>query len=136
MNYKVIIASGLFLAVTIFSCYALTKHPALYSQANYQATTSQQQPTAEFILYYGEACPHCRAVEDYLSDNNITQKLRLISKEVYNDQANANELTAVAKSCGLSTKDIGVPLLWDGHQCIIGDQPIIDFLNNKINQLP
>ena len=136
MNYKVIIASGLFLAVTIFSCYALTKHPALYSQANYQATTSQQQPTVELILYYGQACPHCHVVEDYLSHNNITQKLQLISKEVYNDQANANELMTVAKSCGLSTEDIGVPLLWNGHQCIIGDQPIIDFLNNKINQLP
>ncbi|HPD07899.1 hypothetical protein KBI31_00195 [Patescibacteria group bacterium] len=137
MNYRVIIASGLFLAVTIFSCYALTKHQTSNNHPDSQpATASQRQPAADFILYYGETCPHCHIVTNYIATSKIREKFQLLEKEVYNNETNARELTTVAHDCGLSQNNIGVPLLWDGHQCIIGDQPIIDFLNNKLNQVP
>ena len=48
-----------------------------------------------------------------------------------NNQNNAKELTEKARICGLPTDSIGVPFLWDGEKCFIGDQDIINFFSAK-----
>jgi len=42
-------------------------------------------------------------------------------------------LEAKAKICELPTDSIGVPFLWDGKDCLIGDQDIINFFKQKTN---
>jgi glutaredoxin len=85
------------------------------------------------IFYWGDGCPHCQDVKDWMVENNLEEKMEIVSKEVYNNQANSRELTARAESCGLDTQRIGVPFLYtiDG-ECLIGSPNIIEYLGNKI----
>jgi len=84
------------------------------------------------ILFYGEGCPHCANVDDYIKANGIEGKVKFERKEVYNDDENANLLASKAGQCGLQTGQIGVPFLWDGKNCFIGDEDIIKFFEQKI----
>jgi len=86
---------------------------------------------AKTILYFGDTCPHCENVEKYIKDNGIDGKIEILRKEVYRNQKNAREMAKKAEQCGLPTGEIGVPFLWDNGQCVLGDQPIIDYLGKK-----
>ena len=83
------------------------------------------------IFYYGDGCPHCANVEAYLKEHPLPPAFNMLSKEVYNDKKNQGELLAVAKSCGLDTSSVGIPLLYtaDG-KCLIGDADIIAYFKN------
>lgn len=85
------------------------------------------------VLYWGEGCPHCKVVDDFLaSHKEIEEKIKIERKEVYNNEVNALELTDRAKACKLPTKDgVAVPFLYFKGECITGDQPIIDYLTKK-----
>jgi glutaredoxin len=94
-------------------------------------------PTApsdgNIIFYYGDTCPHCKIVEQYISDNKINEKLKFQTKEVYNNKDNAQDLLGKATSCGLKQDEIGVPFLWTGSTCVIGQDEIINFFKEKTN---
>jgi len=83
------------------------------------------------ILFYGDTCPHCKIVEQYISDNKILDKMPLEQKEVYKDQANAAEMVVAARACGLSQNDLGVPFLWSDNKCLTGDTDIVNFFKTK-----
>lgn len=86
----------------------------------------------EMILFFGDTCPHCKNVDDYIAQNGIRDKVKFQELEVYNNQANARLLTAKAKQCGLdTTAGVGVPFFFDGTSCLQGDEPIINFLKTK-----
>jgi uncharacterized protein YxeA len=86
----------------------------------------------QIILFYGQTCPHCKIVDDYIKNNNIEQKIKFIKLEVFNNQQNAKILSERAVSCGISSKQVGVPFLWTGSACVIGDVNVIDFLKEKL----
>lgn len=88
----------------------------------------------KMILFYGITCPHCKVVEKYIADNQIDSNLEIEQKEVYKNQENANLLIQKGQECELGENIGAVPLLWTGSECVIGDQPIIDFLNKKIQE--
>lgn len=85
------------------------------------------------ILFYGETCPHCKKVEEWLVDHpQIEKNVNLVKKEVYYNQENGRELAAKAKECNIDeSQGIGVPFLYDNGKCLVGDQPIIDYLSSK-----
>jgi len=86
------------------------------------------------ILFYGDTCPHCLKVEEFLeTQNGLAERLGLVRKEVYNNLANQKLLGAKAKICGLDTSSIGVPFLWNNGACLIGDVDIINFFNTQNN---
>lgn len=87
---------------------------------------------SSIVYYYGQSCPHCLNVENFLKENKIEEKIVFEKKEVYYNQNNAQELAKKAKKCGLETMEIPVPFLWDGSRCIIGDEGIINFFKEKI----
>lgn len=93
-------------------------------------TTNSNQPgkSAALILYYSETCSHCQNVEKYMADNKIASKVSINEKEVSANRNNANELVQIAEVCGISQDSIGVPFLWNGKECVTGDQDIIKFL--------
>ena len=87
----------------------------------------------EIILFYGDTCPHCKAVEDFIRQNSVDLKLAITRKEVFKNSDNAKLLTKKAATCGITTKSIGVPLLWDGKTCYEGKEEVINFLITAAN---
>lgn len=100
-----------------------------------EKTTSASSAGIEqtsIVFYYGEGCPHCKLVEDYLKKNNVSQKLTYQTKEVYSNEANNAEMSEKATKCGIKPEGMGVPFLWDGNNCLVGDPKIIEFFKKKI----
>lgn len=85
------------------------------------------------ILYYGETCPHCKIVEEYIAANELDAKIEMTKKEVYNNRINQSDLVNKARSCGMVGRSVGVPMLWDktSGKCYSGDVEIIDYLKSK-----
>lgn len=90
------------------------------------------ESSSGIILFYGDTCPHCKVVEDYIKENNVREKVDFVNKEVYRNKANALEMNKKAEFCGLPSNSVGVPFLFDGEKCLIGDRDIIDYFASKI----
>lgn len=87
----------------------------------------------KIVYFYGEGCPHCENVEEFLKENDVESKIEFEKKEIYSNKANVNLLILAAKKkCGFKENEIGVPLLWNGSGCLVGDIDIIDFFKQKI----
>ncbi len=122
---KMFVLLVLFAVVLIFSFFALSR------EENKNWPADQQGGQSRIILFYGEGCPHCAKVEEYIKQNQIENKISFAQKEVYYNKNNADEMAGKAKICGLPDGSIGVPFLWDGEKCLIGDQDIIDFFKQN-----
>jgi glutaredoxin len=81
------------------------------------------------VLFYGTTCPHCKNVDEWITQNNIESKLTIQHRDAWKDEHNAALLHEVASSCGL--KDYGVPLLYLDGQCYVGDVDVIEALKQK-----
>jgi glutaredoxin len=121
MRRKTIISLVLFLLVLSLSIVVLVK--------NRNFLTNNEQEGTGLVLFYGTTCPHCKIVEEYIDTNNIESKINIEYKEIYSNSLNSQELKNRASSCGLDVQYIGVPFLWDGSNCYMGDSDIIEFLN-------
>jgi hypothetical protein len=89
------------------------------------------------VLFYGNGCPHCKIVEDFISQNNIDQKVKLTKLEVWYDKSNQATLIQVAGKCGISADTVGIPLLYDpstssgqAGKCYVGETDVTNFLKN------
>jgi len=133
MDKKILIPTILFIAVLIFSFLALSQKKDKNQPRINETTQQENHQPSQIILFYGNGCPHCAIVEQYIEENKIQDKISFVQKEVYYNQSNAKELEAKAKICELPSDSIGVPFLWDGEKCLIGDQEIINFFKQKIN---
>jgi len=102
------------------------------TKANILGSTDSE---AELILFWGDGCPHCETVKDYIKDNKLDSKVNITYKEVYSSQENQVELEATVKKCPEidSSRGIGVPLAFDTQDnvCLYGDTPIIQWLSAK-----
>jgi glutaredoxin len=88
-------------------------------------------PPKNLVLFYGNGCPHCQNVDNFIKENKIEEKISLEKKEVFESEENAKELLGAAQKCNLATTEIGVPFLWDGSECFMGETDIINFLKQK-----
>lgn len=93
----------------------------------------EELKNADPVLYYGNTCPHCKIVEEWLVANEVEKKMAFSKKEVYDNRENAAELTKVAISCGLDANSIGVPFLYAQEECLIGSPDIIEYFATKLN---
>jgi glutaredoxin len=121
MNKKIVLISVLLIFLIGLSSYALAEHGR-------PAPVAPLEGESALTLYVGRGCPHCANVESYIATNDIEKKISIAQKEVYYDRKNAAELATRAERCGMPTDSIGVPFLWTGSTCIVGDQDIIGFL--------
>lgn len=87
--------------------------------------------TSGIILFYGDGCPHCKNVDDFISANKVEDKVKFSRLEVFNNKDNSKILIQKAGICKIATESVGVPFLWDGKSCIVGDQEIIKFFQDK-----
>jgi glutaredoxin len=79
------------------------------------------------VYYYGEECPHCHDVMKFLDENKIAEKVSFEKKEVWHDKANASEMDAKVKVCGLEKNKVGVPFLFADGKCFIGTPDVTGF---------
>jgi len=85
------------------------------------------------ILFYGDGCSHCKIVDDFISQNKIEDKVKFTRLEVFNNKDNAGILLQKVGICKIDQNNIGVPFLWDGKNCLVGDVDIINFFKNTAN---
>lgn len=131
MKNKVTIPTVLFLFVLVLSFYVFSKEDSKGQLA--EPIQEETQVENQIILFYGDGCPHCVIVEEYLEKNKVEEKIDFSRKEVYFNRANSKELEEKAGICGMPTDSIGVPFLWDGEKCLVGDADIVEFFKQKIN---
>jgi len=136
MRNKIIISTILFIIVLVFSSVILSQEKNKNQSKTNKLINRENQgmEQGQIILFYGDGCPHCAIVEEYIKEDSIKEKVPFEEKEVYYNQVNAKELEEKAKICGLPTNSISVPFLWDGERCLIGDQDIINFFQQKTNE--
>lgn len=126
--------------VVLFGFYKLLSTPPKSSNSNPENIEAQievDSTDSDLIFYWGDGCPHCENVEEFMTTNNVDQKLKINKKEVYKNIDNQEELKAIANQyCPevITNGGIGVPLAFDVQNkvCLSGDTPIIDFLKQKI----
>jgi len=129
MNKKLLISLILFISASIIGVFLLS------SNKDAKPLVNEVEPSInQIIFFYGDGCPHCAIVEEYFQENNIKEKVSFTEKEVYNNQKNSQELLEKVRICGIPTDSIGVPFLWDGAKCLVGDQDIIEFFDSKIKK--
>lgn len=90
---------------------------------------------SDIILFYGETCPYCDVVDEALEERKAQEAISYRHLEVYNNQANASLMRGKARVCGLNTNSIGVPFLWTGGSCLIGDKDIISFFDAELAKI-
>ena len=83
------------------------------------------------IYFYGQECPHCQKVGEFLDQNKIAEKVVFTKLEVWHNDDNNNMMLQAAKNCQLFMKDVGVPFLYDGQNCIIGEVDVMNFFRQK-----
>lgn len=93
----------------------------------------------EYILFYGNWCPHCAQVEQYIKDNAVDKKFDIEMKEIYFNRSNLADLQVYLNKLGLGTHQIGVPFLVinNENECsyVNGSQSIIDFFQAKLDMV-
>jgi len=124
----IIIIVIIVLAAALFFVFSNPKNPNI-----------EPTPMPEgIVFFYGDTCPHCKNVEDFVAQNNIQEKVKFTSLEVYRIPENAQLLINTGISCKIDKENIGsVPLLWDPStisgqvgKCYLGDVDIIDYFKN------
>ncbi|MFA6369329.1 MAG: hypothetical protein WCX20_03050 [Candidatus Shapirobacteria bacterium] len=93
---------------------------------------------SNLVLFYGDTCPHCEDVEEFISQNQIDQKLKINRLEVYNSKENSNTMVKmVNENCKdqLNPQGLPVPFLinTDDKACFIGTPDITNHLTEKAN---
>ena len=93
-------------------------------------------PASDLVLFYGSTCPHCKVVEEFITTNQIDQKIKIDKLEVYENQSNATTFSNMVKEVcpdQLKAEGLPVPFLIDqkDKKCTIGDTPITDYLTEK-----
>lgn len=93
---------------------------------NNSDTTPPSLPDS-YEYYWGEGCPHCANVEDFLNTWENRDKVQIDKKEVYKDQDNIALFKSRVEYCGLPNNQVGVPFLFTPEgECVVGDTPIIN----------
>lgn len=89
------------------------------------------------VLFYGNTCPHCKEVKEWMEAEKITEKVEVVELEVYNNRGNQTRMVEAAKGCNIAVNQIAVPFLWtSGKQCLVGTPDIKEYLSRKAGLLP
>jgi glutaredoxin len=89
-------------------------------------------PASQTILFYSITCPHCQNVEAFITASHLKDRFKFQELEVSQNQDNATLLASKTRQCHIDTSQgVGVPFLVDGTKCLVGDQDIIAYLQQK-----
>lgn len=95
-----------------------------------EALGAVESKEIKYIVFYGDTCPHCHDVLDWMEESGIESLLSITTKEVYNNPQNNEQLKLAAQNCG--SRSSGVPFLYTSEkECLVGSTPIIDYLSEQ-----
>lgn len=100
----------------------------------YWGLQSEKLPASDpnaIVYFYGEGCPHCKVVQDFLDANRISEKVSFEKREVWYNKANAREMERRAAACGIKPEGMGVPFVSAENQCFIGEPDVKRFFSEK-----
>ena len=83
------------------------------------------------ILFYGQGCPHCKIVDDFITQNKIEDKVKFTRLEFWYNKDNQAIIGKAAKKCQITSDQVRVPLLYDGKNCFTGDVDVINFFKTQ-----
>lgn len=92
----------------------------------------KENDSAEIIYFYGQECPHCQKVSQFLEENKIAEKVKFSKKEVWHNKENNAELQKRVAECRLDPKQIGVPFLYARGRCLIGGPDVESFFRQEV----
>ncbi len=102
----------------------------VYSEKNQIA----EQPSSDAIFIYSQAgCSHCIALDDYMEEKDLDDKIEIERRSIDNSRANVTEMIDRASVCGIKTDTIGTPFMWHKGKCLMGDKDIIEYLRQWEN---
>ena len=120
-----------------------------YNEVSPSADLAIDLDSHDFYLFSREGCPHCAQVQTYREQhvNELSQLDLVTLKLEIDDAASRNlyqqDLTKKAQTCGLDTRTLGVPFLFDNRpqtpdeaRCLVGDTPIITLFNQITASAP
>jgi len=113
---KVIIS---FLALLAFSAINI----------NQISAAAEADIASQNYLFYGDGCGHCVVVEKYFDENDIDEKYQIARKEVWKNSENQELFNQICEENNITRR--GVPTLFFNGEILIGDTPIIDFLESE-----
>ena len=88
--------------------------------------------TAPIVYFYGAECPHCKAISEFLDQNDVASKVSFVKKEVWHDRKNAREMQKRAEMCGIVKDAIGVPFVATAeNKCFVGEPDVRQFFSEK-----
>ena len=128
MNNKLMNKKAIIIIIVIILAAALF---FLWYSTAARVTTEPTIVPEGIILFYGQGCPHCKNVEDFIVQNNIEDSVKFTMLEVWYNKDNQVPLAEVVQKCGINSNEVGVPFLFDGgSKCYIGDIDIINFFKD------
>src|SRR6185369_1255062 len=83
------------------------------------------------IYFYGNNCDQCSKVNDYIKSNDVAKKVAFTQLEILDNPNNYKIFTDKVQICGMNIKQVGVPFLFDGTNCVVGYPSVIKFFQDK-----
>ena len=94
-------------------------------------TKTTEPKTDGILIFYSSTCPHCEKVKEFLKGDgaNLTIGVQMLKiDDPIKDKSNLALALGKIKECNLGDS-WGVPLMYHNGKCIMGDVPVIDYLN-------
>jgi hypothetical protein len=91
-----------------------------------------KQETATYEYFWGNGCPHCTIVAEFLDKWEKKDTIKLIKYEVWYEKANVAIMQDRYNKCTEKPKEkMAVPFMVTPEgKCLIGDGPIIELLKS------
>lgn len=103
---------------------------ALIIVYNIKLSQLEQEPSDTF--FYKFDCPHCRNVEHYMEENNVTSFLKFGMMDVSRSDKEKASFNRVVQICEIPKEQVGVPLLYYNKTCYLGENEIVNFFKEEI----
>lgn len=117
------------LIISIVTVILLVGSVLFYSSKS--STPQFSFPPSSYEYLWGDTCPHCEKVEEFLSSWDKKDQVIIDKYEVFSNKNNAPRLTQRAKDCQIPQNQVGVPLLITPQgECLVGDESIINHFKN------
>ena len=97
----------------------------------YLNTGNSEEDGGKIIYFYGFNCPHCKNVEAYMEENNMTSKLQIEEHEVMQDKKNLAKMVRYARGCGFTGNSLQTPFVYSGGSCYMGEDDVMNFLKTR-----
>jgi cytochrome c biogenesis protein CcdA/glutaredoxin len=101
------------------------------------AGRSFAEPVSCVQYFYGEGCPHCAQINQYLEDLKLKYpKIQIQKFEIYENRTNALILTDYFSKYSVQSSELVVPIVFIGDKYLAGSKDIESLLEDELNKQP